>query len=66
MGQTRKHVATVMTVPVATAVVYCSILDMSKSPSFADPSLTSIMKIMMKHRLDAVIHMSYKVISMIT
>lgn len=53
MGQIRKQVATVITVPVATAVVYCSILKVSKSPWFADPSLTNIMKMRMKQRLDA-------------
>jgi hypothetical protein len=53
IGHTRKHVAKVITVPVATAEVYCSILNISKSPSFAEPSLTNIMKMMMKHKLDA-------------
>lgn len=44
---------TVTNVPVATADVICSMRVMSKSPRFADPSRTTMMNIMMKHKLEA-------------
>lgn len=42
-----------MSVPVATANVICSILVVSKSPLFADPSRTTIINIIIKHKLEA-------------
>lgn len=52
-GQNKIQHETVTKVPVATADVICSIRVVSKSPRFTDPSLTTMMKIMMKHKLEA-------------
>lgn len=53
IGQNRIQQDTVIKVPVATANVICSILVVSNSPLFADPSRTTIMKMIMKHKLEA-------------
>lgn len=42
-----------MSVPMATANVICSIREVSKSPRLVEPSRTTMMNMMMKHRLDA-------------
>lgn len=59
-GQKKIQHETVTKVPVATADVICSIRVVSKSPRFADPSLTTMMKIMMKHKLEAEKKKRYK------
>ena len=54
-GQMKIQHRTVMTVPVATALVISWIRVTSKSPRFADPSRTTIINIIIKHKLDAII-----------
>lgn len=55
-GQNTIQHVTVMKVPVATAETICSIRVVSKSPKLADPSRTTITKIIIKQRLQAKIN----------
>jgi hypothetical protein len=52
-GQNRIQQDIVTKVPVAIADVICSIRFVSKSPRFAEPSRTTIINIIMKHKLEA-------------